>query len=120
MRTAFLLLLAAGVVQSADVRPLPKLDAGKLYGITVAIADPATLTDESRQVRVKVFDAAGEVVSKTLHASDLDLYFTLKPRQSGPGQVEIDASVPVPKLKISAQPMQVSANIVALPAGSWR
>ena len=120
MKTPFLLFLAAGILLSAEVRPLPKLAAGKLYGVTVSIADPAALPDESRQVRVRVSDAQGEVVSKTLHASDLDLYFTLKPRQTGAGKVEIDSDGPLPKLKISAIPMAFAANIVALPAGSWR
>ena len=56
--------------------------AGAAYAVTVSIKDPTQLQGD-QAVRVAVHDAQGEVQSKWLHAADLDLYLTLRPRAAG-------------------------------------
>ncbi len=131
MKTLLRLGFAASVIVTACLcsslgqtrtlrRVLPNLRAGRLYSVTVSVLDPASLPCERQRIRVRVNDTAGEVVSKTLHASDLDLYFTLMPRRDGPGTVEIESNGSLPKLSITAEPMPASPNIVALPESNWR
>ena len=74
-------LLAGG---AGDVTTLDSLKAGELYSLVVWLKDPATVAGAA-EIQVRVEDAAGLVLEKTLHAGDLDLYLTLRPRADGAG-----------------------------------
>src|SRR3954469_15833721 len=56
---------------------------GSLYAVTLWVKNPAQMQGND-SVHVTVNDAKGEVESKWLHAADLDLYLTLRPRAEGP------------------------------------
>jgi HEAT repeats len=62
-----------------------------LYAITLAVKDPAQLQGNDA-VRFTVNDAQGAVVSKWIHAADLDFYFTLQPRSAGPVTIDLSST----------------------------
>jgi hypothetical protein len=106
---------------------------GTLYALTVGVKDPAQLQG-SDSVHVTVNDAQGEVESKWLHAADLDLYLTLRPRAAGPVSVsltspsqsaapEIDAHLAKmlqPSAGLPGKLSSVKRGVIAAePNGSW-
>ena len=112
---------------------LGNASAGSLYALSLAVKDP-TLLQGTDAVRVTVRDAQGEVESKWLHAADLDLYLTLRPRSAGPVTVSLSssssASIPEISSRLSKilQPVVQHGNapdlnrgvIAASPNGTWR
>jgi HEAT repeat protein len=62
---------------------LGQAHAGHLYAVIISLRDPAQLQGKEA-IHVTVADARGAVSDKWLHAADLDFYFTLRPRASGP------------------------------------
>jgi len=74
--------------QSPSRVTLGKAKAGSIYGVTIAIKDPAQFQSES--VEVSISDAAGVVVTKRLHSQDLDFYVTLRPRAAGPVSLSLN------------------------------
>ena len=64
---------------------------GSLYAVTLWVKNPAQVQGND-SVHVTVNDAKGEVESKWLHAADLDLYLTLRPREEGPVTVNVSSS----------------------------
>ena len=59
-------------------------EPGSLYAVTIAVKDPAQLPAESA-FQVSIADSQGSIAEKWLHAQDLDLYLTLRPRSRGAG-----------------------------------
>ncbi len=115
-------------IQLGDGRP------GSLYALSLGVKDPAQLQG-SDAVRVTVKDAKGDIESKWLHAADLDLYLTLRPRSAGPVTVSISSSSSAPIPEISShlskilQPSAPSSwdaqnsnrgVIAASPNGTWK
>jgi len=86
----------AGPPEQKSVK-LAAVHPGSLYAVTVAVKDIAKLQGNDA-VQVKVNDAQGEIVSKWLHAADLDLYLTVRPRAEGPMTVSMTSSgsAPIP------------------------
>ena len=82
------LLLLLGMAQraksdSADTKlVLGEGAPGSLYAITIAVKDPAQLQAESAYL-VSIADSQGTIAEKWLHAQDLDLYLTMRPRTRG-------------------------------------
>ncbi|HZS52879.1 MAG TPA: HEAT repeat domain-containing protein [Bryobacteraceae bacterium] len=74
--------------QSPSRVTLGKAKAGSIYGVTIAIKDPAQFQSES--VEVSISDAAGVVVTKRLHSQDLDFYVTLRPSAAGPVSLSLN------------------------------
>ena len=108
--------------------------AGSLYALSLGVKDPAQLQGDDA-VHVTVKDAQGEVESKWLHAADLDLYLTLRPRVAGPVSVNLSspAAMRVPEISASlSRILQASAApsgslpqldrgvIAAAPNGTWQ
>ena len=119
---------AVRTIQLGAARP------GSLYALSLGVKDPAQLQGDDA-VHVTVKDAQGEVESKWLHAADLDLYLTLRPRSAGPVSVNLSspASVHVPEISASlSRILQSSAVlpgsvprldrgvIAAAPNGTWQ
>ncbi len=119
---------AVRTIQLGAARP------GSLYALSVGVKDPAQLRGDDA-VHVTVKDAQGEVESKWLHAADLDLYLTLRPRSAGPVSVDLSSapSVHVPEISASlSRILQSSAVqpgsvpridrgvIAAAPNGTWQ
>ena len=75
---------AVRTIQLGAARP------GSLYALSLGVKDPAQLQGDDA-VHVTVKDAQGEVESKWLHAADLDLYLTLRPRSAGPVSVNLSS-----------------------------
>ena len=65
-------------------------------------------------------DAQGEVESKWLHAADLDLYLTLRPRSAGPVSVNLSSAPSVHVPEISASLSRILQSSAALPSGVLR
>lgn len=63
---------------------------GSIYAVTLWVKNPAQMQGADA-VHVTVNDAKGEVESKWLHAADLDLYLTLRPRAEGPVTVSLSS-----------------------------
>ncbi len=63
---------------------------GSLYAVTLWVKNPAQMQGNDA-VHVTVNDVKGEVESKWLHAADLDLYLTLRPRAEGPVTVSLSS-----------------------------
>lgn len=82
------LLLLLGMAQrakseSADTKlVLGEGAPGSLYAVTIAVKDPAQLPAESAYL-VSIADSQGSIAEKWLHAQDLDLYLTMRPRTRG-------------------------------------
>ncbi len=106
------------------------LKAGELYSLAVWLKDPAAVTSQA-EIQVQVEDAAGAVLEKTLHAGDLDLYLTLRPRANGAGAVRLRrndaarnlaAGVDFHAVRRSASSVDSSraAAIAAQPNATWQ
>jgi len=124
-----LLLLPSGwtlrALASGDETPLASLKAGELYSLTIWLKDPAAVASAA-EIRVQVDDAAGPVLEKTLHAGDLDLYFTLRPRKDGAGAVRLrrnDAARGL-DVRVEIRPIRqkrsAAAAIAAQPNATWQ
>ncbi len=90
--------------------------AGSLYALSLGVKDPAQLQGDDA-VHVTVKDAQGEVESKWLHAADLDLYLTLRPRVAGPVSVNLSSPVAMHVPEISASLSRI-LQASAAPSGS--
>ena len=104
---------------------LGEAEPGSLYSVTIAVKDPAQLPAESA-FRISIADSQGSVAEKWLHAQDLDLYLTLRPRSSGPvtatlhrvaGQTQPQVTVAFHRI---AESDSASAVIAAQPNGTWQ
>jgi HEAT repeat protein len=97
--------------------------AGSLYGITIAVKDPARLQGQE-SIRVSVSDAQGVVAEKRLHAEDLDFYLTLRARASGPVVATLGAAggliPPTVALMRSLPANSRSSVISAMPNSTWQ
>ncbi|HXF25854.1 MAG TPA: hypothetical protein VN610_01205, partial [Bryobacteraceae bacterium] len=99
--------------------------AGALYGVTVAVKDPAQLQAQ-QSVHVAIADSRGTIAEKTLHSADLDFYVTVKPRATG--QLVARLSAPqaeaIPELTVAFHRIEgshsPSAVIAAEPNGTWQ
>jgi HEAT repeat protein len=103
---------------------------GQLYALTFAVKDPAQLQG-SDAVRISVRDGQGEVEAKWLHAADLDLYFSFRPRTEGQVTVNFSSApdVHVPEITaVMSKIPQASASathlargvIAAAPNDAWQ
>src|SRR4051812_2259481 len=107
---------------------------GSSYAVTLWVKNPAQMQGNDF-VHVTVNDAKGEVESKWLHAADLDLYLTLRPRAEGPVTVSVSSSSAEQSPEISlalSKILQVSATspgsdadmkhgvIAAAPNSTWQ
>jgi len=90
--------------------------SGTLYALTLGVKDPAQLQGNDA-VHVSVNDAQGEVESKWLHAADLDLYLTLRPRAPGPITVKLSTASVGGAPEISATMSRILQASAALPGG---
>ena len=90
---------------------------GSLYALTLGVKNPAQLQG-SDAFQVTVNDAQGEVESKWLHAADLDLYLTLRPRTAGPVTVSLASASGVHAPEISATMAKILQPPVALPGSA--
>jgi hypothetical protein len=88
--------------------------AGSLYALSLGVKDPAKLQGDDA-IHVTVKDAQGEVESKWLHAADLDLYLTLRPRVAGPVSVNLSSSPALRVPEISARLSRILQASAALP-----
>ena len=116
--------------QESSIR-LGTARAGETYGVTVSVKDPAQL-QSNEAVHVVLKDAQGEVASKWLHASDLDFYLTLRPREAGPVTVNLSsgpATASIPQIATSMELLREAAGnaskvqrgvIAAAPNGTWQ
>src|SRR5688572_29235076 len=82
------LQLTGGATAEVD---LHDLSADEYYGVLVSLASLAELGEADR-IDVTLHDAAGEVIRKRLHGGDADLYFTLRPRKTGPAKIVATAT----------------------------
>ncbi len=98
-----------GATSSRNIT-LGEARTGFLYAVTIAVKDPAQLQGNDA-VQVVVSDAQGEVLSKWLHAADLDFYLTLRPRVAGMVSVKLSPSS-------AAQPSEISATMSKIPGVS--
>ncbi len=62
------------------------LKAQRIYSVSIALENPSAL-GANDAVRVTVRDSQREVVSKTLHVGDPDVYFLMRSSADGEGQV---------------------------------
>ena len=79
---------AAGATRHIE---LARVEAGSLYAVTVSVSDPAKVQG-NQSFRITVADADGPINDKWLHAADLDLYFTAKPRANGALTATVEAA----------------------------
>lgn len=124
-----LLHLPAGwtlrALASGDETPLKSLKAGELYSLTVSVKDPAAVTGAA-EIRVQVEDGAGALLEKTLHAGDLDLYLTLRPRANGAGAVRLRRNEAARSLEVAVDLRPIrrqgtpAAAIAAQPNSNWQ
>ncbi len=110
---------------------LGQAQAGRLYAVTISLPDPAKV-QVGQALHVRVADAQGPVSDKWLHAADLDFYFTLQPRASGPVVATLEAApgtvVPalhatlrrIPKPEGPGGNEHASGVIAAAPNGDWQ
>ncbi|HEY1984612.1 MAG TPA: HEAT repeat domain-containing protein [Terracidiphilus sp.] len=92
---------------------------GQLYALTFSVKDPKQLQG-SDAVLVSVRDGQAEVQSKWLHAGDLDLYFSLRPRSEGQVTAKFTSASDTPVPEIAATMTRISqaaANTVHLDRG---
>jgi len=101
----------------AQILKLGAARAGTLYGLTLAVKDPAQLQG-SDGVRVTVNDAQGELESKWLHSADLDLYLTIKPRRAGPVTVSLSPSSAARVPAIGSSLVRILQSSGTLPDGA--
>jgi HEAT repeat protein len=138
-RRFFVLSVAMGVAGSAALflaarqqPPSPPLQqrivlgeaaANSLYGITIAVKDPARLQGQE-SIRVSVSDAQGGIAEKRLHAEDLDLYLTLRPRAAGPVTATLDAAGgPIPPTVAVMRAFAANSRssvVSAMPNSTWK
>ncbi len=93
---AFLLRVtrvSEGLSQAVPAETRREINLGEtqpesLYALTVAVKNSALVQGDDC-VRVTVADASGVIAEKWLHAADLDLYLTLRPRARGPANVTL-------------------------------
>jgi hypothetical protein len=106
--------------------PLAGLEAGRLYAVTASVEAPYRLA--TSEIEVSVSDPRGPVASKLLHAGDLDLYVTLRPRASGAGMVRRNRRAGAKGIAVAVEcrPMDLlpasekrPVAIAAVPSGSW-
>jgi hypothetical protein len=106
--------------------PLPALQAGEYYGVTVSLPSLAAL-GETEAIDVSISDGQGALVSKTLHAGDPDLTATIRPRGAGDGKVEAAAagsSERAHRVEVHLSRMELSGKAGILigtnPSSDWR
>ncbi len=69
------------------VTPLERLEAGESYRVEVALG--GALRDQDR-VRATLTGPGGEVIAKTLHAGDSDLYLSYRPTADGTASLAVE------------------------------
>ena len=84
-----------------------------LYALTLAVEDPSQLQGNDA-IRVAVVDSQGEVQSKWLHAADLDLYLTFRPRSAGQVTVNLSSAPAVHIPKITATMSRIPQSLSPL------
>lgn len=94
--------------------------AGEAYGVTVSVMAPEAFTSSS--VEVTVNDPQGELVRKTLHPQDLDLYATVRPRRAGEIVVRVENASDAMKVRVEFSPLSINniRRIAAAPNGDWK
>lgn len=110
--------------QSSARITLGKAKGGSLYGVTIAVRDPAQFQTES--VEVSIADANGVVAAKRLHSQDLDFYVTLRARSAGPvtATVQARSGENLPELMTAFHAIPTGKAgpgvIAAMPNDSWQ
>jgi HEAT repeat protein len=86
------ILNVSGQLKSGEAfdKPLP-LRAGWIYSVSVAVQNPSQLSPDA-MVRVAVRDSQREIVRKTLHVGDPDLYVLMRASAEGDGQLSVSGS----------------------------
>ncbi len=94
--------------------------AGEAYGVTVSIMAPEAFTTGA--IEVSVNDPQGELVRKTLHPQDLDLYATVRPRRAGEIVVRVENSTDALKVKVEFSPLSIenSRRVAEQPNSDWK
>ena len=94
--------------------------AGEAYGITVAVMAPEAFT--TGEIDVTINDPQGELVHKTLHPQDLDLYATVRPRRAGEIVVRGKGAPEAAKVKVEFSPLSIAnpRRVAAQPNGDWK
>jgi hypothetical protein len=85
-----------------------------MYAVTISARGPASLS-AGNAVNAAIVDPRGAVAQKWLHAGDLDLYLTFRPRASGPVWVELRGEIPSGNGQVAVNTIQVSRKRVAIP-----
>jgi hypothetical protein len=93
--------------------------AGEAYGITVSVMAPESFTTGAIEVTIR--DPQGELVHKTLHPQDLDLYATVRPRRAGEIVVRVENAAEAAKVKVEFSPLSIHdvKRIAAQPNSDW-
>ena len=94
--------------------------AGEAYGVTVWVGAPEAFLAGS--VEVTVSDPQGELVRKTLHPQDLDLYVTVRPRRAGEIVVRTENAADAAKVKVEFSPLSIhdAKRVSAQPNSDWK
>jgi hypothetical protein len=93
--------------------------AGEAYGVTVAVMAPEAFP--AGTIEVTINDPQGELVRKTLHPQDLDLYATVRPRRAGEMVVRVENATEAAKVTVEFSPLSIHnpRRIAALPNSDW-
>src|ERR1700693_4461996 len=93
--------------------------AGEAYGITVSVMAPEAFTAGAIEVTIK--DPQGDLVHKTLHPQDLDLYATVRPRRAGEIVVRVENATDAARVKVEFSPLSINnvRRIAAQPNSDW-
>jgi HEAT repeat protein len=120
MRHFFLLSCILGQLAAAPaLHKYTVTRAGEAYGITVSVMAPESFTTGAIEVAIR--DPQGELVHKTLHPQDLDLYATVRPRRAGEIVVRLENAPDAAKVKVEFSPLSINdvKRIAAQPNSDW-
>lgn len=105
---------------------LPELNPEYIYSLSLSVDSPRAFGSEAK-LRFVLSDAKQELVGKSLHLGDPDIYVTFRPTVPGPGKIVLGAagaqasSYPF-QLKVLRWklPRDAEVDIEAEPNNSWR
>jgi HEAT repeats len=94
--------------------------AGEAYGVTASVIAPESFPDG--EISVTISDSQGELVRKTLHPQDLDLYATVRPRRAGEIVVRVEGGADAAKVKVEFSPLSIAnvRRIASQPNSDWK
>ena len=104
---------------NAQPATLPRLIAGKLYGILVSVDEPAKLGNSSLHVSVR--SGAITVLDKNLHRGDGDLYSIIKARRTEQITIRPELGAwPATFYQLKVTELGSATNIAFEPNNSWQ